>query len=244
MKNLIQFALQLKSAASEPQAKAILDQYLKQAGFSSYALTYYSGHVKTGRKLRYHCVSEALRPWHAYYLQEGYANVDRTLEEYYAMTLPLFWDVKEQLRDAKTKREKQIRLESIEFGIDKGLSIPIHGPKGDFVSLTLHQRLGENNLADYINQQFIWLSAAQLFYHFIKKLLDQHETPATAYPLTRREKQCLLLTSKLMRVEQIAKELKISPRTVNFHIQNANKKMGTNNKYQACFNYAANWAST
>ena len=41
------------------------------------------------------------------------------------------------------------------------------------------------------------------------------------------------LTAKSWRVDEIAAELKISPRTVNFHIQNANKKLRVNNKYQA-----------
>ena len=59
----------------------------------------------------------------------------------------------------------------------------------------------------------------------------------SSYQLTQREKQCLALTAKSWRVDQIAKELKISSRTVNFHLQNANKKIGTNNKYQSVHKY-------
>jgi LuxR family transcriptional activator of bioluminescence operon len=153
------------------------------------------------------------------------------------MTLPLFWDVHQQLTQAKNRREKRIRRESIEFGIEKGLSIPAHGPNRDFVSLTLHQRSGENCLAHYTTHQFEWLSATLIFYHCIKRFLDLNESAITPYQLTKREKQCMMLTAQAWRVEQIAKELKISPRTVNFHIQNANRKIGTNNKYQACYNY-------
>lgn len=235
--NLPTFANRLKHAKSPQQAQAILDEYLKHFGIRSYAFTYYSGHIKTGRKLRYDCVSRALRPWHIHYLEQAYADVDRALEEYYTMTLPLFWEVGTQLTQAKNKREKRIRQESLEFGLDKGLSIPVHGPHRDFASLTLHQRQGEKGLMDYEQYQFEWLSAAIIFYHTIKKFLDMHETPIIHYHLTRREKQCIALTAQSWRVEQIAKELKISPRTVNFHIQNANKKMGANNKYQACYSY-------
>lgn len=231
-----QLAARLEIAVTEIQARAILNEYLKSFGIHSYAFTYYSGHIKTGRKLHYHCVSEALKPWHNHYLEQGYADVDRTLEESHTNSLPLFWDVQDQLLHAKNTRELRIREESIEFKIDKGISIPVHGPNNDFASLTLHQRLDETCLTHYEIHQYEWISATRLFYHHIKRLLNLSNVP-THYKLTRREEQCLILTSKSWRVEQIAKELKISPRTVNFHIQNANKKLGTNNKYQATYKY-------
>lgn len=235
--NLSHFANRLESATSTKQAEIILQEYLTQFGFRRFAFTYYSGHVKSGRKLRYDFVSEALRPWHLHYLEQKYADVDRTLEESHLFTLPLFWDVQEQLSSAKNNRELRIRKESIEFGIHQGLSIPIHGPQHDFVTLTLHQFRTENCLKNYGAHQFEWLAATQIFYHYIKKILGQKKLPLQQCNLTKREEQCLLLTAKSFRVEQIAKELKISPRTVNFHLQNANKKLGTHNKYQTIYKY-------
>lgn len=224
-----------QSRPSERQAMALLNEYLSAHGFRHHAFTYYSGHIKSGRKLRYECVSEALRPWHEYYLEQGFADVDRTLEEIYKMTLPVCWNVQAQLAAAKNKRERCVRLESIAFGIDKGLSLPVHGPNQDFASLTLHQFRGETCLKNHEVMQYEWLGAAQIFYHYINKILHLHDAPAAPFQLTAREQQCLQLTAKLWRVEKIAKELKISPRTVNFHLQNANKKLGVNNKYQAAF---------
>jgi DNA-binding CsgD family transcriptional regulator len=235
--NLTHFAHRLAKATTEKQAETLLQQYLTPFGFTAYAFTYYSGHIKSGRKLRYHYVSEKLKPWHLHYLEQAYADVDRTLEENHSDTLPLFWDVRTQLSLAKNKREQRIRLESIEFGIDKGLSVPVHGPQHDFATLTLHQFRQEKCLAHYETQQFEWLTATQVFYHYIRKILHFDTTCNTPYKLTQREEQCLALTAKSWRVTQIAKELKISERTVNFHIQNANKKLGTNNKYQATYKY-------
>ncbi len=214
------------------QVESAISEYLTRFHIRSFAMTFYSGHTKSGRKLKYHFVSEALRPWHTHYLEQNYADADRTLEESHTSILPLFWDVHEQLKQAKNTRERRIRLESIEFGIDKGLSIPLYGPDDDFICLTLHQRRNETCLREYQLYQFEWQNAAQLFYHHIKKIIDLN--PASiSHKLTKREKQCLMLTAKSWRVEKIANELKISPRTVNFHIQNANKKLGTHNKYQS-----------
>lgn len=235
--NIIEFESKLAQIVLEKQAENLLSAYLKTYGIHAFAFTYYSGHVKSGSKLRYEYASDALRPWHTYYLEQAYANVDRTLEENHNMTLPLYWEVQEQFAQAKNKREQRIRQESMEFGIDKGLSIPVHGPNHDFATLTLHQFRHEENLKDYLTHQFEWLSATQVFYHHIKRILDLKKSPHQPFKLTRREAQCLALTAKMWRVEQIAKELKITPSTVNFHIQNANKKMGTNNKYQATYKY-------
>lgn len=235
--NLYDYADQLANADTEHQVESCLKQYLSHYGFSSFAFTYYTGHIKSGSKLRYYSVSESLRSWHLYYIDQSYSDVDRTLEENYLKTLPLFWDVQEQLKQAKNKREKRIRLESIEYGIDKGLSIPIHGPNYDFVSLTLHQRKNEDCLKHYLSQQYEWLAATHLFYHYIKKILDTKKEPKPLSLLTQREEQCIALTAQSWRVEQIAKELNITPRTVNFHLQNANKKLGVHNKYQATYKY-------
>lgn len=233
--NLALFAAQLENADNEKKAEQLLDEYLHTFKFRSYAFTFYSGHTKSGSKLRYHYVSNALRPWHLHYLEQAYADADRTLEESHLITLPIFWDVQSQLAAAKNKREKRIRLESIEFGIDKGLSIPVHGPNYDFATLTLHQRHQETCLKNYKSLQYEWLSATQIFFHYIRKILELKKNPDITSALTPREEQCLLLTAKAWRVGKIAKELQISPRTVNFHIQNANKKLGVNNKYQAIY---------
>jgi DNA-binding CsgD family transcriptional regulator len=225
----------LQRGDTEVKAKAILNEYLLGFGICSYAFTYYSGHIKSGRKLKFHCVSATLRPWHLHYLEQQYADVDRTLEDSQMASLPQLWDVYEQLRLAKHKREQRIRLESIEFGIHKGLSIPVHGPNHDFVNLVLHQRQNESCLQNSDILQYEWLSATHIFYNHIVKILDLNSNAPDK--LTTREKQCLAYTAKLWRVQQIAKQLKISPRTVNFHIQNANKKLGTNSKYQSVYKY-------
>lgn len=178
--------------------------------------------------------SAALRPWHIHYLEQAYADADRTLEENFQMTLPLYWDVQTQISDAKNIREQRIRDESLEFGIRQGLSLPVHGPHRDFACLTLHQFVHENSLVNYLEQQYEWMNAAQLFYHHIRRILALTDDVVTR-SLTQREVQCLTLTAQSWRVEQIAKSLGISARTVNFHLQNANRKLGTNNKYLSAF---------
>lgn len=234
---ITEFSAQLEQAKKLAEIEIALHNYLTKFNFKSFALTYYVGHVKTGQKLRYEYASKALQPWHAYYLEQGFADIDRTLETVSSIMLPGFWCVREQLAAAKNNRESRMRKESMQFGIDKGLSVPVHGINHDLVMLTLHQRKGETCLQNYNEYQYEWLSAALLFYHHLKRILDQNHHTVDAVKLTRREEQCLILVANSLRVEQIAKELRITRRTVNFHIQNANKKLGTNNKYLSINKY-------
>ena len=52
----------------------------------------------------------------------------------------------------------------------------------------------------------------------------------TDIQLTRRERQCLLLTACGLREAEIAEELRISPHTVRVHLVNAKKRLGASNK--------------
>ena len=230
---ITQFTEQLAKANTPSQINKLLSQYLNSFGIKSYAFTYYSGHTKTTQKLIYDISSKPLKLWHKHYLAQDYADVDRTLEHSHQITLPIFWDVHEQLAHAKNRREKRIREESIEFGIDKGLSLPIHGPQHDFIILVLHQRINETGLKHYQKNQFEWLAAAFYYYHHLKKVLPKQNHKTQLFKLTYREQQCLMMTADDMRVERIAEALNITERTVHFHLQNANKKLGTKNKYQA-----------
>lgn len=86
--------------------------------------------------------------------------------------------------------------------------------------MSKHQTRGENCLQHYTELQYKWLAAPKIFFHYLKK-----ESPPK-FDLTEGS-----------RVEQIAKTLNISERTVNFHIQNASRNMGVNNKHRASYKY-------
>lgn len=223
--------IQFQEAKNTQQLSLVLSHYFARQDIKSMAVTYYQQHTKTGNKLVYDWVSPPLKAWHCYYLEQNYADNDRTLETTEHSMMPVFWDVMLQLANAKNRKEKRIREESIAFGIDKGLSIPIHDPKGDLINVVLHQRLNEKGLVDWQEKQCLWVGIVQVYCHYLRKLLTTKQVNQTY--LTQREKECLALTAQGVRTAAIANQLAISERTVNFHLQNANRKLGVNNKYLA-----------
>lgn len=230
---LYEFEQELKSANSVTQLNKILENYLAHCGISTFAFTYYSYYPNSQNKVKYDFSSKNFSTWHKHYIEEGYEDVDSTLDEVYRTTLPTFWDLQQQLKEAKSTREKKMRQDSIKFGAVKGLSIPIHGPQEDFAILLLVQMRGENCLNHWQEKQYHFFTVAYYFYFYLQKLWLLNYKPKIKFQLNKRDIQCLRLVAKQYTAKKMAKVLNITERTVNYHIQRLNKKLGTPNKYQS-----------
>ena len=229
---LYDIEIQFQQAKTVPQLTALLEQLLQNLGFDTYSFTYYTYHLNSTHKLKYHFASKNYLAWHEHYINEGYEDIDTTLHFSHRQTLPVFWDLETQLQQAKTKRERQMRLDSIEFGVECGLLVPIHGPQEDFAILLVAQRQGQTCLREWRGLQYDLFVIAYLYYqHLQKHLLNVSQD--NLYQLTERELQCLTLIAQQMPPHEIANRLEITERTVNFHIQKINKKFGVKNKHQA-----------
>lgn len=230
---LSEFANRLKAAQSIPLLNTVLKEYLASFDINTFAFTYYSYYPNSLNKLKYDFSTPNFSIWHQHYISEGYEDIDSTLEIVYQTTLPTFWNLPQQLKEAKSPREAQMRKDSMVFGAEKGISIPIHGPQEDFAILLLVQMKGETCLDNANEFQYDLFSAAYYYYNYLQQLLLQTQPKSATYRLNKREMQCLTLLVKQYSIESIAKTLDITERTVNYHIQRLNKKLGTQNKYQS-----------
>lgn len=225
--------MQLSKALDISELNQALKNYLASLKITTFAFTYYSYYPNSQNKLKFDFVSPNFDAWHKHYVSEHYEEIDTTLEKVYQTTLPKFWDVHEQLKEATTSRERQMRLDSIEFGSEKGLSIPIHGPNEDFACFLVVQMKGENCLEHWQDLQYELFAAGYYYYSYLQKLLLNSQTADDKFNLTQREIQCLVLIAKKYSLFSMAESLNLTERTVNYHIQKLNKKLGVKNKYQA-----------
>lgn len=159
----------MAKADSLESLKRLLIHYFESEAIPSLAFTFYKHHTKTGSQLIYDWVSPPLRRWHEHYLEQQYADIDRTLESTEQSLIPIYWDVKAQLAQAKNSRERRIRQESIDFSIDKGLCLSMHGPQGDFAVLVLHQFIGQRGLESWQEKQYSWLAITHYYFHYLRK---------------------------------------------------------------------------
>ena len=223
----------LIQAQTLDDCKKALAGYLKKMGIGTFSFTYYAYHPHSASQLKYDMCSDNFKSWHQHYLQQQYNHIDSTLQFVYHNHLPIYWSLQNQLSQAKTETERQMRHDSIAFGAIDGLSIPIHGPHNNFAILVVVQMKGDDIPLKTLSLQRNLLLAAHQYYHYLQTHLLDEQTEVEAYNLSQRETQCLVLIAQQLSVQEIAQRLEISQRTVNFHIQNLNKKLGTNNKYQS-----------
>lgn len=223
----------LKHAKCIEEVNRALKKALKQLGITMFTYTCYSLHPGSKKKIKYDSCSEGYLTWHQHYLTEGYDTIDSTHSTVHRNNLPIYWDLKQQLADAKTQKEKQMRLDSIEFGVEKGVSIPVHSGLESYANFLVAQNIGETCLEQWEKLQYELFTIAHYYHQYIQNFLLFDTQLLEDHCLSQREMQCLMLTAVQSSVEDIAKKLNISERTVNFHLQNINKKLGTRNKHQS-----------
>lgn len=119
---------QLAQANQLNECDAALARYLNKKGISTYSFTYYAFHPNSANKLKYDMSSANFKRWHQHYLAEQYNDIDSTLSFVYNNHLPIYWNIIQQLAQATSAVERKMRLDSLAFGTEAGLSIPIHGP--------------------------------------------------------------------------------------------------------------------
>lgn len=238
--NLHAFELELFGAVSIAEANQLLTHYFAELGIDAFAFTFYTRHPSSVNKIKYDYASKPALKWHEYYLAQNYNDFDQTVGQLHGGSLPIVWSVQQQLSVAKSETEKLIRQESIEFGIERGVSVPLFGPNSHYASFVFYQMKGESWLENYANFKYELILVANLYFNFVTQQLHKLKKPVESklnsnidIQLTVREQQCLVLTAQNYSAKQLAEKINVTQRTVEFHLNNMNKKLGVKNKFQA-----------
>lgn len=170
--------------------------------------------------------------WLDHYVKENYANSDPVIIDSVKARSPLVW-TEGYRSDTLTPDEAQMMGDAHEFGIERGLTIPIHGPSGELGILSLYSNMVDTKfLAHAEETKHDSHLLAHYFHSAAQSKLRPSETPKLT-PLTDREVEILRWTAEGKTAWEIGSILTISERTVNFHLQNAMVKFGVHNKTHA-----------
>jgi DNA-binding CsgD family transcriptional regulator len=171
--------------------------------------------------------------WTTHYLENGYAQIDPVVRACTALRLPLVWD-KSFKSNSRSQLEDVMMRDAWDFGLKKGLTIPIHGPEGEFALVSLNSEIADTEFArTAASARFAAQTLAYYFHDAVQtSFRDIVQTPPPV-PLTDREVEILKWTVAGKTAWEIGAILKISERTVNFHIQNVMEKFGVHNKTHA-----------
>lgn len=214
--------------ASEQLSKILAEQF----EITSFSYTAYQFEPTANKPLHYDYVTNDLTEWHQHFIENGYEAIDRIGETVRNSYIPILWDL-EASKASASGRCLTMFEEALDYGLGRGLSIPIHGPHGSFAILVCHEKQGQTCLLNIRDTQFSLQEIAICFSEVVRHCLCKAISHNEKYDLSSREMQCLLLTSQGLTAAQIASKIHITERTVNFHLQNINRKFGTKSKHQS-----------
>jgi LuxR family quorum sensing-dependent transcriptional regulator len=160
-----------------------------------------------------------------HYIEQDYVRFDPVARRARGSLSPFEWDGETSFSDGDRRANEVMRC-AAEFGIAQGLIVPIHGPNGYDACVSMS---GERiDLPTHLKPA-LHLMALYSFER-MRSLLG----PAiTSHLLSHREQEVLAWVAKGKSAWEIGEILSITPRTVEWHTNNASRKLGTVNRVHA-----------
>ncbi|AIV54974.1 bacterial regulatory s, luxR family protein [Burkholderia pseudomallei MSHR4377] len=209
--------------------KSLFEQtayHVRQLGFKNFAYRHQISGAASSR-----CMLDGFpAEWRLRYDAADYLSIDPVVQHCRCRTVPLIWH--DDLYT--TSRAKLMRDEAKSYGLVYGLSCPVHDRSGAISMLSMAtDDPFEHDASDILRL----LSLSQLLASFVHaamhELLDCRLRRQGSCDLTARERESLQWAGRGKTAWEISKILGISERTVVFHLSNAARKIGANNRAQA-----------
>ena len=178
-------------------------------------------------------INVAPSQWVERYAEQNYYGDDPVMLESLRTIIPFRWsDAVRRKRMSSIGR--QVMEEATECGLHTGLTVPVlgHGGKFGLLSVSSKETLKDlnNPLANIVHTVHVM----SIYFH---AAVQEHLAGLKPLPqetaLRPREIECLLWTARGKTAWEISMILKVSERTVTFHLGNAMRKLGVYNKTHA-----------
>jgi DNA-binding CsgD family transcriptional regulator len=171
--------------------------------------------------------------WWSRYNEKGYIAIDPIVRHGVAHVTPISWDQVGPQEDG----DEQIRMfmgEAREFGLNSGVSFPIHSAQGEFAMLNLASTKSHAQAKPTIQEALPYASLFSAYLHeAVRRVFEHQVLSLSRVHLTDREKQCLLWSAEGKTTWETSHILGVSERTVVFHLQNAAGKLKVVKRQQA-----------
>ncbi|MGE5514697.1 MAG: LuxR family transcriptional regulator [Bacteroidota bacterium] len=171
--------------------------------------------------------------WVGRYLGQNYMTLDPVSLEALRTRLPFQWRAALALPVHDRPLARLIFDEAAEFNLIDGLAVPIHTAGG--VSLLSMAADDPALFKPPAQRQRQALHLMAMHYHLAcERALAEPAAPSTPLPrLTPREREVLLWTAKGKTGWEIAQILRLTERTVVYHVENAKAKLNASSRSHA-----------
>jgi len=210
----------LVRATSEDEILAIMRKLARQDGYDYFII---SGLPPRGINVEpFVMIADWPAEWYDRYFHRDYTQFDPVARHCFQTTLPFFWD-EAPYDHADDHLAQRVMDEATEVGLKSGFCVPVHAEDGSqgCVSfgganrdLNLENRMGLHLLSAYAHGRLRW----------IRRPGKLH-----APKLTQREQEVLKWLARGKTYDDVGEVLKVSFGTIQFHVRNVRRKLGTTN---------------
>jgi LuxR family transcriptional regulator, activator of conjugal transfer of Ti plasmids len=173
--------------------------------------------------------------WVYHYISRRYQEIDPVVIRSRHSVLPFFWDQGMSSIDdrvAECAERRRFFGEAAEFGIQCGLSIPVHGGHGQAMISLVSDRKPATARSDIENHRDI-LHLASMYFHVHARRKLEGPVPLDPPRLSPAEIACLQWVARGNRPWDIGEKLALPNGTVLFHLKNARQKLQASTLSQA-----------
>ena len=169
-------------------------------------------------------ISSYPKSWTSRYFDLHYERLDPVIQRA-RLDHDLFGWTSSAAMPQGTKEQRRFFEEAASFGIQGGVTIPIHGGFGGIAAFTL--ATDDRSLCPerLITSSRDVLHLIGLYFHAHLAARQSRQTPLADPVLSPRERQCIAWAARGKTASDTAVLMGISPRTVAFHLENARHKL-------------------
>jgi LuxR family quorum-sensing transcriptional regulator LasR len=174
-------------------------------------------------------VSNYSPAWRERYDADRLAYVDPTVSHCLSSSLPIVWAP----QTFRTEEERALYEEASGFGIRAGVTLPVHGPGGEFGVLSFANGARPDGHFSRDAQESMAALSLIRDYALMSARRFLNVAQETAPRLTRRELEVLNWVMAGKSSWEISRITNCSEATVNFHMANVRQKFNVNTRQQA-----------
>lgn len=170
--------------------------------------------------------------FNARYREENYALHDTALMHCLTQLAPVRLGI-EWRPQVLTPMETRVALEVADFGFRSAIIYPLRSSGSNpFAGISIANAMTRDEFARFFPERQLILHLAITCAHTRIQMQIQAEAAAGVH-LTPHERECLLWGAMGLTTKEIARQLGLSPRTVDFHILGAMRKLGASTRTHA-----------
>lgn len=229
MQQVDPFVEALQAAGDLDDVYNAIQIQVRELGFEKF--TYHVVRPPEGPRKRFY-LSNYPGIWVEHYIEQEYVNIDPIAPLASSTILPFAWPELRQGRRKNAKWEKFFS-EASEFGLDKGVTVPAHGPGHCLATFNFVAEMNSREFGLLVDAQLHNLHLTAIYGHqaIIDRAMSQNGEETVH--LSPRERECLLWSSRGKTVWEISEILSLSRETVSDYLKSAARKLGVYSKTHA-----------